>query len=86
MPTLPKRRRRRKKEKTDLRHVVIGGADYFIYWEQMQVGNSFFIPTLLPDEQVMQVLRPIQKQLGIRLEVRTRCEYGAYGARVWRVA
>jgi hypothetical protein len=49
------------------------------------VGNSFFLPTLLPAKDVARALRPLEKKLKILLEVRTRCEYGAYGVRVWRV-
>ena len=70
----------------DIRQVSVGGADYFIYWDQLNVGNSFFMPTLLSARDVMRDLRPIARKLKIQLEVRNRYEYGVYGARVWRVA
>lgn len=69
----------------DLRVVTVGGVDYFIYWEQLNVGHSFFMPTLLSARDVMRDLRPIARKLKIQLEVRNRYEYGVYGARVWRV-
>ena len=70
----------------DIRQVNVGGVDYFVYWEQLNVGNSFFLPTLLPAKDVMRDLRPIARKLKIQLEVRNRYEYGVYGARVWRMA
>jgi hypothetical protein len=69
----------------DLRLVTIADVDYFIYWERLGIGGSFFLPTLLPAKDVARALRPLEKKLKIALEVRTRCEYGAYGVRVWRV-
>ena len=69
----------------DVRVVTVGGVDYFIYWEQLNVGHSFFMPTLLTEKDVARALRYIEKKLKIQLEVRNRCEYGAYGVRVWRV-
>lgn len=50
------------------------------------MGSSFFMPTLLADKDVARALRYIEKKLKITLEVRNRCEYGAYGVRVWRMA
>lgn len=50
------------------------------------MGNSFFLPTLLPAKDVMRDLRPIARKLKIQLEVRNRYEYGVYGARVWRMS
>lgn len=64
---------------------MIGPAEYFVYWDKLNVGHSFFMPTLLPAKDIARALRPIEKKLKILLEVRTRCEYGAYGVRVWRV-
>lgn len=78
-------RSRELQEPPELRQVSVGGADYFIYWDRLNVGSSFFMPTLLPDKDVARALRPIEKKLKIWLEVRTRCEYGVYGVRVWRV-
>jgi len=70
----------------DIRQVNVGGVDYFVYWEQLNVGNSFFLPTLLSAKDVMRDLRPIARKLKIQLEIRNRYEYGVYGARVWRMS
>lgn len=69
----------------DIRVVTIGGVEYFIYWEQLHVGGSFFLPTLLSAKDVTRDLRRLQKKLNITLEIRNRCEYGAYGVRIWRM-
>ena len=78
-------RSRKSQEPLELRQVNVGGVDYFIYWDQLNVGHSFFLPTLLHERDVARALRRIEKALKIWLEVRTRCEYGVYGVRVWRV-
>jgi hypothetical protein len=54
-------------------------------WEQFQLGCSFFLPTAATQKQAEAVLAPVAKELGIRVAVRNRCEYGRYGVRVWRV-
>lgn len=69
----------------DNRVVVIQEVEYFIDWPQLDVGHSFFLPTLELPKQVGKILKPVAEELGYRLEVRTRCEYGRYGVRVWRV-
>jgi hypothetical protein len=69
----------------DNRVVVIQDVEYFIEWPQLDVGHSFFLPTLELPKQVEKILAPFAEELGYRFEVRTRCEYGRYGVRVWRV-
>lgn len=54
-------------------------------WEKLLVGASFFLPTTATPAQVREALQPAARFLKIRLDVRSRCEYGRYGARVWRV-
>jgi hypothetical protein len=60
-------------------------VDYFIQWEHLSIGASFFLPTTATKAQAHYALRPYARYLGIRLQVRNRCEYGRYGVRVWRV-
>jgi hypothetical protein len=54
-------------------------------WEKLLVGASFFLPTTATPVQVREALQPATRFLKIQVEVRSRCEYGRYGARVWRV-
>jgi hypothetical protein len=54
-------------------------------WEKLLVGASFFLPTTATPAQVREALQPAARFLKIRLDVRSRYEYGRYGARVWRV-
>lgn len=67
------------------RVVVIHDVEYFIYWEQMTVGASFFLPTTATPVQAMAVLKPIARALNYKLKAQPRREYGRYGVRVWRM-
>lgn len=69
----------------DLRVVVVHDVEYFIYWEQMTVGASFFLPTTATAKQVLAALKPTAKTLRYKLEAQPRREYGRYGVRVWRM-
>ena len=69
----------------DLRVVEILGIEYFIYWEQMTVGASFFIPTTATPAQALAVLKPVARRLNYKLKAQPRREYGRYGVRVWRM-
>jgi hypothetical protein len=69
----------------DVRQFTLHGVDYFIQWERLSIGASFFLPTTATKTQAIYALRPYARHLGIRLQVRNRCEYGRYGVRVWRV-
>lgn len=68
----------------DIRVVTIQDVEYFIEWSELDVGGSFFLPTVATPKQVLAVLKPVAIKLGYRLDVLARCEYGRYGARVWR--
>lgn len=70
----------------DPRVVDLLGVEHFVDWERVQVGASFFLPTIATPKQVEDVLAPITRHLGIKTAVRTRVEYGRYGARVWRTS
>ncbi len=69
----------------NLRVLTLYGVEYFIQWERLDLGCSFFLPTTATAVQVRDALRPALRFLKIQIEVRSRCEYGRYGARVWRV-
>ena len=69
----------------DPRVVSLKNVDYFIDWSRVSLGSSFFLPTVATAIQVREALRPIEQHLEIKLAVRTRVEYGRYGARVWRI-
>jgi hypothetical protein len=69
----------------NLRVLTLHGVEYFIHWEKMVGGSSFFLPTTATPTQVRDALLPATRFLKIKIEVRARCEYGRYGARVWRV-
>lgn len=69
----------------DWRVVVVQGIEYFIYWEDMILGASFFIPTTATVQQVKAAIKSAVKHYKYKVEVRPRCEYGRYGVRVWRV-
>ena len=69
----------------DLRVVVIHDVEYFIYWEQMTVGASFFIPTTATPVQALAALKPTARQLNYKLKAQPRCEYGRFGVRIWRM-
>lgn len=68
----------------DLQVVNILGAEYFVPWEDLPRGGSFFLPTTATSKQVYEVLVPVEKALNFQLEVRQRCEHGLFGVRVWR--
>lgn len=68
-----------------LRVLSLHGVEYFMQWEKLLVGSSFFVPTTATPMQVRAALLPVSRFFRIRFEVRSRCEYGRYGARVWRV-
>jgi hypothetical protein len=69
----------------DLRVIVVHGVEYFVYWDKLDVGASFFLPTTATPRQVKLALGPTLRSLGYEVELRARCEYGRYGVRVWRI-
>ena len=86
---MPRRSKRVQKPlpapRRDNRVVVIQDVEYFVEWPQLDVGHSFFLPTLELPKRVEKILKPFAEELGYDFEVRARCEYGRYGVRVWRV-
>ena len=69
----------------EYRVVEVLGIEYYVEWETLQIGSSFFIPTTVTAKMVSSVLREYERKLGYKLETRNRNEYGRYGVRVWRV-
>jgi hypothetical protein len=69
----------------DIRVLTIHDVDYFVDWSKLPVGASFFLPTVASPKQVTEALKPFTQKLDYEFEVHARCEYGRYGARVWRV-
>lgn len=69
----------------DPRVLVIRDVEYFIFWEELHIGSSFFIPTTVQAREVARILSDYAEVLDMRFEIRNRCEYGRYGVRVWRV-
>jgi hypothetical protein len=69
----------------EVRVVDIFGAQYFIPWEEVTVGSSFFLPTTATAKQVRESLAPAAAYFQARFETRARREFGLYGVRVWRV-
>lgn len=77
--------RKREPRPDDLEVIHLKGVDYFVDWSKVPLGASFFLPTVATPAQVRAALRDAEKHLEIKLTVRTRVEYGRYGARVWRI-
>lgn len=77
--------RKREPPPDDLQVVRLNGIEYFVNWDQLTVGASFFLPTVSTPAQVKAALRDAERYLRIKLAVRARVEYERYGARVWRI-
>lgn len=80
MPSQPK-----SEEAKDLRVLVLWGTEFFVPWDKVTVGSSFFIPTTATPTQVRFELRAVERALDMKFEAHARREYGRYGVRVWRV-
>ena len=65
--------------------IHITGVDYFVYWDALPVGASFFLPSIATTAQVVAALEPVEQALNMTFAVHTRVEYGRYGTRVWRI-
>lgn len=70
---------------SDPRVVEICGVEYFVPWDALTVGASFFIPTVATPEQVLKALEPAATEYDYGLKAYSRVEYDRYGARVWRI-
>ena len=68
----------------EVRVLTLLGAEYFIEWEELRRGSSFFMPTTATPAQVEKALAPARAYFNYTFEIRARCEFGRYGARIWR--
>ena len=66
------------------RFLNIDGVDYFLPWEELHPGCSFFLKTVATPAQVRAALKPAEQFLRMTLVVSARVEFGRYGVRVWR--
>lgn len=61
------------------------GVDYFVFWDALPIGASFFLPSIATTAQVVEALAPVEEATTMTFAVHTRVEYGRYGTRVWRI-
>jgi hypothetical protein len=59
---------------------------YYIAWEDLTPGGSFFIKTTAHVSEVRTELLPVIEYFGVNLKAVQRHEFGYYGVRVWRLA
>lgn len=70
----------------DVRVINLYGVRYYIPWEKLLPGYSFFIKTTAHHRMVQTELKRASKYFGIVLRARPRHEFGYYGVRVWRLS
>ena len=70
----------------DVRHIDVYGVPYFIQWERLMPGHSFFLKATASAAEVTKRLHRAEKHFRITLRAHNRCEFGFYGVRVWRIA
>jgi len=70
----------------ELRYLNLYGVPYYIPWEELLPGYSFFLKTTATSAEIKRLLIPAEKHFRISLAVHPRVEFGYYGARVWRLA
>lgn len=58
--------------------------EWYLPFEAMYVGDSFFIPTVQP-AQMTYVIDTRAKVAGIKVKIYTTSKDGVLGVRVWRV-
>jgi hypothetical protein len=68
----------------DIRVLNVLGAEYYIQWERLSRGASFFLPTTATATQVRMALKPAAEFFDFAFTAHARREYGLYGVRVWR--
>lgn len=69
----------------DLRFICLYGVPYYIPWEHLPVGGSFFLKTTAHAAMVQREVRRVERKLGMKLRAVNRVEFGFYGVRVWRL-
>jgi hypothetical protein len=69
----------------EVRYLTFFGVPYYIRWEELDVGCSFFLRTTASQDMVVAALAPAKSHLKMEFVCRPRCEFGMYGIRVWRI-
>lgn len=69
-----------------IRILNIHGIPYYIAWEEMLPGCSFFLKTTVTAKEVQKLLVKASAHYKITLKAHNRNEFGYYGVRVWRIA
>jgi len=69
-----------------LRFIQVNEEWYSIPWEDLAIGCSFFLPSLVPAHFFASRLRYGASHFGVKLEAHARVERGVLGVRVWRTA
>jgi len=69
-----------------IRFINLYGVSYYIKWEALVPGASFFLLTTAHRSVVQKELKPAEQYFRIVLRAVQRCEYGHYGVRVWRLS
>lgn len=69
----------------EYRFLYLDGVQYYIAWEELHPGCSFFLKTTAPAAVVRQALKPAAGYLNMTLRATNRVEFGYYGVRVWRL-
>lgn len=69
-----------------VRFIDLQGVLYYIEWEKLMPGHSFFLKTPAHHRLVQKELKRAEAHFKIVLRARQRCEFGCYGVRVWRIS
>lgn len=70
----------------DIQYLDLFGVVYYVPWDRLVPGASFFLKTTASASIVQKKLRKLEKVLNMELRAHPRCEFGYYGVRVWRVS
>jgi len=68
-----------------MNHQLPDEPEWVFPYVAMEVGDSFFIPTMRP-AKLMYIIDTSSKKHGIRVKSYITTEEGFYGLRTWRVA
>lgn len=69
----------------EYRFLNVCGVLYYIPWEELHPGCSFFLKTTASAREVQKELARVSKYFEMTLKAVNRVEFGYYGVRVWRL-
>lgn len=69
----------------EYRFLCIDGILYYIAWEELHPGCSFFMKTTATATTIRKELARVSEYLQFNLKAVNRVEFGYYGVRVWRL-